>query len=250
VESGAPKVKRIKILDVPVDAVDPDMAEKAIEELLVNSQANQIVFLSLRGLLRARHDPELMRCLREAALVLPTSLAVVRGAGFLGTGKLSLFNQFEFIIRILSVIEKCQGSVYLLGTRKSLLEIAEVNLMGSFHDIRVVGRFYGFFPRTMEGDIVTAIKKSSPSLLLVGTGVPGRERWLLRHKKEFNPGISLWADNCFEVFAGTEKQVSRKLHSLGLSVLSGIGRKPWRAARIFPYFWYLILLLGYKIFRL
>ena len=204
-ESGAEKVKRIKVLDVPVDAVDPDMAGKAIEELLNNSQANQIVFLSLLGLLRARHDAEFMRCLRDAALVLPTSLAVVQGARFLGTGRLSLFNPFEFIIRILSVVEKCKGSVYLLGTRKSLLEIAEVNLLGSFHGIRVVGRFYGFFSRTFEGDIVTAIKKSSPSLLLVGTGVPGKERWLLRHKKEFNPGISLWADNCFEVFAGTEK---------------------------------------------
>ena len=249
-ESGAEKVKRIKVLDVPVDAVDPDMAGKAIEELLDNSQANQIVFLSLRGLLRARHDAEFMRCLREAALVLPTSLSVVRGASFLGAGRLSLFNPFEFIIRILSVTEKCKGSVYLLGTRKSLLETAELNLLGSFHGIRVVGRFYGFFPRTMEADIVTAIKKSSPSLLLVGTGVPGKERWLLRHKKEFNPGISLWANNCFEVFAGTEKQVSRRLHSLGLGFLSGIGRKPWRLAMIFPYFWYLILLLGYKIFRL
>lgn len=249
-ESGAEKVKRIKVLDVPVDAVDPDMAGKAIEELLDNSQANQIVFLSLLGLLRARHDAEFMRCLRDAALVLPTSLAVVQGARFLGTGRLSLFNPFEFIIRILSVVEKCKGSVYLLGTRKSLLEIAEVNLLGSFHGIRVVGRFYGFFSRTFEGDIVTAIKKSSPSLLLVGTGVPGKERWLLRHKKEFNPGISLWADNCFEVFAGTEKQVSRRLHSIGLGILSGIGRKPWRLAMIFPYFWYLVLLLGYKIFRL
>lgn len=249
-ESSAEKVKRIKVLDVPVDAVDPDMAGKAIEELLANSQADQIVFLSLRGLLRARHDAELMRCLREAALVLPTSLALVRGAGFLGTGRLSLFNPFEFIIRILSVIEKGKGSVYLLGARKSLLETAELNLLGSFHGIRVVGRFYGFFPRTLEGDIVTAIKKSSPSLLLVGTGVPGKERWLLRHKKELNPGISLWADNCFEVFAGTEKQVSRRLHSIGLGILSGISRKPWRLAMIFPYIWYLILLLGYKIFRL
>lgn len=249
-ESSADKVKRIKVLDVPVDSVDPDMAGKVIEELLSDSQANQIVFLSLRGLLRARRDTELMRCLRDAALVLPTSLPVVRGAGFLGTGRLSLFNPFEFIIRILSVVEKCKGSVYLLGTRKSLLETAEQNLLGSFHGIRVVGRFYGFFPRTLEADIVTAIKKSSPSLLLVGTGVPGRERWLLRHKKELSPGISLWAGNCFEVFAGKEKQISRRLHSMGLGVLSGIARRPWRIAMIFPYFRYLFLLLTYRIFRL
>ena len=249
-ESGAEKVKRIKVLDVPVDAVDPDMAAQVIADLLDNDLHNQIVFLSLRGLLKSRHDPELARCLRDAALVLPTSLAILRGARFLSTGRLSLFNPFEFIIRLLSVIEKRKGSVYLLGARKSLLETAEENLLGSFHGIRVVGRFNGFFHRGVEGDIVTAIKKSSPSLLLVGTGVAGKERWLLRHKKELNPGISLWAGNCFEVFAGKEKQVSRRLHSMGLGILSGIGRRPWRIAMIFPYFYYLILLLGYKVFRL
>jgi N-acetylglucosaminyldiphosphoundecaprenol N-acetyl-beta-D-mannosaminyltransferase len=250
VDSGGAQVKRIKLLDVPVDSIDPDVTAKVIEELLDNGQQNQVVFLSLRGLLRARHDPEYLRCLRDAALVLPVSLPLVRGARFLGTSPLSLFNVFEHIIRILSVIEKAKGSVYMLGSRKKVLEVAEDNLLGSFHGIRVVGRFYGFFPRQVEGDIVTAIKKSSPSLLLVGTGVAGKDKWILRRKRDMNPGISLWAGNCFEIFAGQEKQVSKKLHAVGLGVLSGIGRRPWRLAAIFPYLYYLILLLGYKIFRL
>jgi N-acetylglucosaminyldiphosphoundecaprenol N-acetyl-beta-D-mannosaminyltransferase len=230
--------------------VDQDMAGKAIAELLGNGQHNQVVFLTLRGLLRARHDTELMRCLREAALVLPISLPIVQGARFLGTGALSLFNSFEGIIRILSVVEKAKGSVYLLGSRKEVLEVSEDNLIGSFHGIRVVGRFYGFFPKHVEGDIVTAIKKSSPSLVLVGTGVPGKDKWIAKHRKALNPGISLWAGNCFEVFAGKEKQTPKRLHAAGLGVLSGIGRRPWRLAVVFPYFYYLILLLGYKIFRL
>ncbi len=248
-ETGT-RVKRIKVLDVPVDVVDPEVAGKVVEELLENGQHNQIVFLSLRWLLRARTDPELMRCLRDAALVLPTSLAVVNGARFLRAGSPSLFNAFEQTIRILSVIEKVKGSVYLLGARKTVLEVAEENLRGSFHGIRVVGRFYGYFPRSVENDIVTAIKKCSPSMVLAGSGVPGKDRWILKHRREFNPGISLWAGNCFEVFAGKEKQVSRRLHAAGLGVLSGIGRKPWRLAMIFPWLYYQVLLLGYRIFKL
>jgi N-acetylglucosaminyldiphosphoundecaprenol N-acetyl-beta-D-mannosaminyltransferase len=182
--------------------------------------------------------------------VLPVSRAVVRGAGFLGAGALSLFNPFEFVIRVLSLMEKAKGSVYLLGSPKRVLEVAEKNLLGSFHGIRVVGRFYGFYPRNVEPDIVTAIKKSSPSLLLVGTGVPGRDKWLQKYRREFKPGISLWADNCFEVFAGTEKQVPKRLHAAGLGVFSGIVRKPWRLAVLFPYLWYCALLLGTKLFRL
>jgi len=250
VETGSSGVKRIKVLDVPVDSFDPDMAGAVITRLLENGEHNQIVFLSLRGLLRARHDPEFMRCLRDAALVLPVSLPIVQGARFLGTGSLSLINTFEHTIRILSVIEKTKGSVYLLGARKAVLEVAEENLRGSFHGIRVVGRFYGYFPKSVEGDIVTAIKKSAPSMVLVGSGVPGKDKWVLKHRKDLNPGISLWGGNCFEIFAGREKQVSRKLHAAGLGALSGVVRRPWRLGVVFPYLYYLVLLLGYKIFKL
>jgi len=242
--------RRIKVLDVPVDCIEPDMTAGAVSRLLENGEHNQIVFLTMRGLLKARRDPEFMRCLRDAALILPVSLPIVQGARFLGTGSPSLINRFDHTIRILSVIEKAKGSVYLLGARKPVLEVAEENLKGSFHGIRVVGRFFGFFPRAVEGDIVTAIKKSAPSMVLVGSGVPGRDKWILKHRKELNPGISLWAGNCFEIFAGVEKQVSRPLHAAGLGALSGIGRRPWRIGLIVPYLYYLVLLLGYKIFRL
>jgi N-acetylglucosaminyldiphosphoundecaprenol N-acetyl-beta-D-mannosaminyltransferase len=247
---GTGQPRRVKVLDVPVDCIEPDMTAAVVARLLDNGEHNQIVFLSLRGLLKARRDPELMRCLRDAALILPVALPIVQGARFLGAGSPSLINTFDHIIRILSVIERTKGSVYLLGARKAVLEVAEENLKGSFHGIRVVGRFFGFFPRTVEGDIVTAIKKSAPSMVLVGSGVPGKDKWILKHRKELNPGISLWAGNCFEIFAGIEKQVSRPLHAAGLGVLSGIGRRPWRIALVFPWLYYLVLLLGYKIFKL
>jgi N-acetylglucosaminyldiphosphoundecaprenol N-acetyl-beta-D-mannosaminyltransferase len=244
------KVKRIKVLDVPVDLVDPELAVNAAAELLENGQNNQIVFLSVLGLLKARHDAEYARCLKDAALVLPVSLAVATGARFLDSGSLSLYNPFEFVIRVLSSIEKIKGSVYLLGSRKETLEVAEENLIGSFHGIRVVGRFYGYFPREIEGNIVTAIKKSSPHLLLVGKGAAGKDKWILRHKKHFNPGVSIWVGNCFEIFSGQERQISKKLHAVGLGGLTGIWRRPWRLLLVFPYFYYFILLLVYKVFGL
>jgi N-acetylglucosaminyldiphosphoundecaprenol N-acetyl-beta-D-mannosaminyltransferase len=250
VETERRAVKRIKVLGMPVDAADPEVAARALGEMLDNGQNNQVVFLSTRGLLRARRDPELARCLREAALVLPVSRALVRGARFLGAGTLSLYNEFEFVIRTLSVVEKAQGAVYLLGARKGTLEAAEENLRGSFHGIRVVGRYFGFFQKGFEASIVTAIKKSAPHLLLVGSGVAGREKWIQRHRKELNPGISLYAGSCFEVFAGEEKQMSRRLHAAGLGELSGFWRRPWKAAALFPYLWYLLLLLAFRIFRL
>ncbi len=249
-ERGELKVKRVRVAGAPVDAVDPEMALRAAEALLETGEHHQIVLLSTRGVLRARRDPELARCLREAALVLPVSRGVVRGARFLGTGELSLANPFEFVIRLLSMVERLKGSVYLIGARKDVLEVAEQNLRGSFHGIRVVGRYSGFHTRAVEPDIVTAIKKSSPTLVLGGTGLAGRERWLLRHKKELNPGLSLWADNCFEIFAGVERQVPRGLHRAGLDALSGFWRSPWRVVQLLPWLRYQLLLVACRLFHL
>jgi N-acetylglucosaminyldiphosphoundecaprenol N-acetyl-beta-D-mannosaminyltransferase len=244
------KPKRIKILDMPVDAVDADTAFAAVERMLEGDGHGQIALLSVRDLLRARHDAELARCLRDAFLVLPVNRGLLRGARFLGAGTLTLFNPFDFLIRVLSLVEKKKGSVYLLGARKDVLEVAEENLRGSFHTLRIVGRYYGFFPKEAEGDIVTAIKKAAPTLVLAGTGIPGKEKWIFRHKKEFNPGISLWMSNGFEIFSGVEKQPSRRLHAMGLEAMSGFRKKPWKALAVFPYLYYLVLLAAYRIFKL
>jgi N-acetylglucosaminyldiphosphoundecaprenol N-acetyl-beta-D-mannosaminyltransferase len=231
-------VKRIKVLGVPVDAIDPEAVPAEVERLLDNGQHNQIALLSVRDLLRARREPELARTLRDAALVLPVSAGVARGARFLKAGE----------VRLLSLVERLKGSVYLLGGTKTVIETAEQNLRGSFHDIRVVGRFNGSFPRSMEPDIVTAIKKSSPTFILAGTGVPGREAWLARHRRELSPGISLWAGDCFEIFAGVERQPSARLRRAGLAGLAGFWRRPWRAVLVFPHLWYALLLLVHRVF--
>jgi N-acetylglucosaminyldiphosphoundecaprenol N-acetyl-beta-D-mannosaminyltransferase len=101
----------------------------------------------------------------------------------------------------------------------------------------------------MEPDIVTAIKKSAPTLLLAGSGVPGRENWLQRHRRELAPGISLWAGNCLEIFAGTERQASPRLRRAGLAGLAGFWRQPWRIVLALPHLWYGILLLVKRVFH-
>ena len=247
-ETEPRRVKRIKVLGIPVDAVDAEGMLAEVERFLDNGQHNQIVLLSVRGLLRARREPELARTLRDAALVLPVSAGVVRGARFLKAGQPSLFNTFDLVIRLLSLVERLKGSVYLLGGTKTVIETAEQNLRGSFHDIRVVGRYNGFYPRSMEADIVTAIKKSAPTFVLGGTGLPGREAWFQRHRRELSPGISLWAGDCFEIFAGVERQPSARLRRAGLAGLAGFWRRPWRAVLVFPHLWYSLLLLVHRVF--
>ena len=200
-----PSLTRTRLLNVPVDAVDEVQALQEVERLLADKQQHQILFLTLRGLMRGRRDPEFRRCLREAALILPVYPGLVRAARFLHRGTLSLYSPFSFVIRLLSLAERLNGTVYLLGARKEDLERAERNLKGSFPKLRLVGRFAGYYPKAAEKDVLVAIKKATPSILLVADGLPGRELWIVRRKRELTPGIALWVGDCFEIFSGRRR---------------------------------------------
>jgi N-acetylglucosaminyldiphosphoundecaprenol N-acetyl-beta-D-mannosaminyltransferase len=196
---------RVQLLNVPVDSMDQDQALKSVEGFLLDGERHQIVFLSLQRLLAARWNKELRRCLREASLVLPISPSLARGARFLARGTLTVYSPFTFVIRLLSLAERLNRTVYLLGGRKEELEKAERNLRDSFRNLRLVGRHSGFYPRAMESNVLLAIKKATPSFLLAASGLPGRDLWVLRRKKELTHGIYLWVDDCFDVFSGRKK---------------------------------------------
>jgi N-acetylglucosaminyldiphosphoundecaprenol N-acetyl-beta-D-mannosaminyltransferase len=224
---------RFRILDVPLDCLDEQQALKAIASFLADGERHQLVFLTLRNLFKGRRDAEFRRLLREASLILPVHPALLRATRWLRKLDLSLYSPFSFIIRLLSLIEQLNRTVYLLGSRKEDIERAERNLRGSYPRLRLVGRYSGYFPKSAEKQVLMAIKKASPSFLMVSNGMQGKDLWILRKKRELNPGVYVWVGDCFEVFSGRRK-ISR-LAAEGSSVIA------------LCWFWLVVLLA--KIFK-
>jgi len=224
---------RIRILDVPVDCVDEQQALKAVESFLADKERHQVVFLNLKNLFKGRRDAEFRRLLRGASLILPVYPGLARATRFLRKLTLTVFTPFSFVIRLLSLAERLNRTVYLLGSRKEDVERAERNLRDSYPKLRLVGRFSGYLPKGAEKQVLMAIKKASPAFLMVGSGLPGKDLWILRWKRELNPGVSIWVGDCFEMFSGKRK-VSR-LAAEGSSAFSVL------------YFWFVVLLA--KIFK-
>jgi N-acetylglucosaminyldiphosphoundecaprenol N-acetyl-beta-D-mannosaminyltransferase len=156
---------------------------------------------------------------------------------------------FDFVVNILTILEKREFSLYLLGGKLRVLKKAEKNIRQTFPQLRIVGRFIGAFKRQEEAALFQAIRKAAPSLLLIGKGVRGGERWIARNNSQLNPGFRLWCSDLFEVFAERKKRPSRDVFDRGLEWVGFCFQKPVRFFRIFPYFYYKILLLGYRIFK-
>lgn len=240
-------VKRIRFLDVPVDAVDPDEAIRVLDRLASDGERHHVVLLTVRKLMRARRDMLYYRFVSKASLVLPVSRGIVRGARFQKKAELARYEPFDFVIRTLTLAEESGRAVYLLGGRKGDLLQAERNLRTSFPALRIIGRYAGRFRRQEGKSVVMAIRKSAPGFLLVGSGVPGGESWIAAMQKDLAPGVSLWVDDCFEIFANRHGRASRGTFERGMESLPAILPRPWRWLRVFPFLAFKVLVLWFRM---
>lgn len=239
-------LKRIKVLGIPVDI----LSEEKIEDLVASfedGQNHQIVLLSLWDLLRARRNVEYRTMIEGASLVLPISLSIIRGARFLRREEPLRYMPFAFVVKLLGALERKGKSTYLLGSSRTRIQKAETNIKSTFPGLRVVGRYSGHYPKNVEASIIEAIRKATPSLLLVGRGVPGKERWIPRNLPRFNSGIYLWCSDLFEVFASSRGKPYPEFFKRGLEWIPYTARRPWKIYRLFAFLWFEILLLVARI---
>ena len=240
--------QRVKLLRVPIDIIAPDQLAPVVYDLLKEEKEHNIVLLSLWDLLRARRNNEYRTYILKASLVIPISKSLISGVKFLTGKKIFRYMPFDFVVSLLTILENREFSCYLLGGKTRILLKTEKNIRQTFPKLRIVGRFPGFFKRHEEATIIKAIRKASPSVLLAGRGIRGGERWIARNNVSLGNGLRLWCSDIFDVFAEKKKHPSRTAFDLGLEWIGYCFQSPIKFFRIFPYIYYKLLLLIYKLF--
>jgi N-acetylglucosaminyldiphosphoundecaprenol N-acetyl-beta-D-mannosaminyltransferase len=243
------EIERINVLKVPIDIVPLEQLEEQILEMAALNQPQNMVLLSLWDLLRARRSGDYRNYVANANLIVPISNSLVGGAKFLKKNIPVRYMPFDFIIAALTALEKRNYSIYLLGGKRSTLKKAENNIRQTFPKLQIVGRYIGKFKKQDEPIIFEAIRKASPSLLLVGSGVHGREKWLAKHQNALNPGMRLWCSDILEVFAEQRKRPSHAVFEKGLEWIGFFLRNPLRIFKFFSFIRYNILLIVYRLFK-
>ena len=243
------KTERIRLLKVPVDIVAPEDLDLVVFRLANEQDEHGIVLLSVWDLLRARRNAEYREYVDQAALVIPISKSIVAGARFLLKKRPVRYMPFDFVIRCLSVLAEHEFSCYLLGGKKRTLPRIERNISETFPGLQIVGRFPGPVKRRDEISVVEVIRKSSPSLLLVGEGVRSGELWIARNSGRLGNGFKLWCSDLFDVLAGRKWRPPRRVFDLGFEWVGYCMRNPAKLLRFFPFLYYNFLLLAHKAFK-
>ena len=242
-------INRISLLGVPVDICSPENLENEILELLAKPGTKQIIFLSIWNLFRARHKGDFSETIKNADLIIPVSKSILKGAKFLKLDLPVRYNPFNAVIQILGILDSHYKSLYLFGSTKKTLTKTEHNIRDTFPNLRVIGRYVGYYPKSVENDIVEAIFKAQPSLVLLSDGIKEKNCWAYRRRNRFSSSIFLYYKDAFGIFSERVKRVSEKTFDKGHEIWSEILHNPFKVFLIFPYIGYILSLIWYRLFK-
>lgn len=245
--TGETRVERIRVAGIPIDNVPEQDLPSVVESIASSKDIGQVVFLRLWDLIRARRSREFRACLEAAALVIPVSIGIVRGARFLKKPVPPRYMPFEFVVRALGALEPRNRSVYVIGGDQKTVTTVEHNVKRTFPGVRLVGRYSGLYPRSVEADILTGIKKAAPNLVFAGRGLRGKNLWIHRHRASFHGGMFLWSSEVFDQFADKARRPSRRSFQNGTDFWPSFFRRPWRVLRVPVYLWYCLVLVVHRI---
>ena len=242
-------IERINLIGVPVDICQPENLENEILEILARPGTKQIIFLSIWDLLKARRKGDFADCVKSADLILPISKSILKGAKFLKKNVPVRYNPFKAVIHILSILDSHYKSLYMLGSHGKTLQKAESNVRATFPGLKIVGRYVGYYPKTVEDDIVQAIFKAQPSLVLLSDGIKEKNCWAYRRRNRFSSSIFIYYHDAFGIFSERIKRIKEKTFDKGNEMFVEIMHNPFKIFLVFPYLGYKLILLWHRLFK-
>lgn len=221
---------KIDVMGVAYDNVTMEEAIAQARTLLQQSGTHYCVTPNAEMAYEAMHDERFRALLNGAALTLPDGAGVVLGAKLLKTPLKQKVAGVEFAENLLGLLEETGGSLYLLGGKPGIGELAAKNMLEKHPKLRIVGIQDGYFQE--EAAVVQRIHDANADVLFVCLGSPKQEWFMKNHLQELNVRLMIGLGGTLDSFAGTVKRAPRWMIRLQLEWLYRLIKEPKRFKRM------------------
>ena len=221
---------KIDVMGVQFDNVTMAGALQKAEQMLESPGASCVVTPNSEIVYEAMNDTGLMRLLNSADLVLPDGAGVVLGSKILKTPLQEKVAGVDFADGLLALLARTGKSVYLLGSKPGVAELAAEKMCKRHPGLQVCGMADGYFKE--EGPVVEKINAAGADVLFVCLGAPKQERFMEAHRNELNVRLMIGLGGSLDSFAGTVKRAPKWMIACSLEWLYRLMKEPWRFKRM------------------
>ena len=235
---------RIDVLGVGFDNLTLEEAVEAGMDLVRTPGAHYVVTPNPEIVEVCREDPAVMDIVNRADLVLADGIGVIKGAAMLGTPLKGKVPGIEFAAGLLGKLAKEGRSVYLLGAKPGVAELAGKRLSGQYPGLKIAGTHDGYFQE--DAPVVEDIRASGADVVLVCLGAPKQEKWMLHNGSDTGAHLLVGLGGCLDVFSGTVQRAPEAFQKLGLEWFYRLLKNPSRIGRMMRLPLFLVHVAGEK----
>ena len=221
---------RIDVLGVGFDNLTLEEAVEAGMDLVRAPGAHYVVTPNPEIVEVCREDPAVTDIVNRADLVLADGIGVIKGAAMLGTPLKGKVPGIEFAAGLLGKLAKEGRSVYLLGAKPGVAELAGKRLSGQYPGLKIAGTHDGYFQE--DAPIVEDIRASGADVVLVCLGAPKQEKWMAKNGADTGAHLLCGLGGSLDVFAGVVERAPKFWCDHGLEWLYRLLKEPRRAGRM------------------
>ena len=233
---------RIYIADVPVDNLTEDEATRKIDTFLSGNKPRFAVAINPEKIMKACRDDELQHIIQSSDLNFVDGIGVIWSSRiFYGERFKERIPGIDLFLDVLLLAEKKKYSVFLLGSKESIIQKAVHSLAEKHPYLNVAGFQNGYFQD--EAKVVDKIRSSNADILFVGMGSPKQEKFIYRNLNKLNIKFAMGVGGSFNVLAGEFKRAPYLVQKLGLEWLYRFLLDPKRLPRVLslPKFVFLVM---------
>ena len=233
---------KIDVMGLKFDSMTMDEALSRAEVLLRGDKAAYVVTPNAEIAYEALHDVQLREMLNGADLMLPDGAGVVLASKLLRTPVKQKVAGVDFAAGLLGILERNGQSLYLLGGKTGIGEMAAQKMLEAHPQLRIAGIADGYFQD--EAPVIAKINASGADALFVCLGAPKQERFMVQHRQELHVHLMAGLGGSLDAFAGTVQRAPAWMIRLNLEWLYRLIREPKRFRRMLrlpKYLWAVML---------
>ena len=236
---------KINVMGVAFDNVTMAEALEQAKIYLDRPGADYCVTPNAEIVYEAMHDADYCAILNGASLVLPDGAGAVLGAKLLGTPLKEKVAGIDFLTNLLGVLEQSGKTLYLLGSKPGVGELAAEKMLRMHPKLQIAGIADGYFQD--EAPVIEKINAAKPDALIVCLGAPKQELFMHDHRDELDTRFMIGLGGSLDGFAGTVKRAPKWMIRLQLEWLYRLIKEPRRFGRMLRLPKFVLAVLAYRL---
>jgi N-acetylglucosaminyldiphosphoundecaprenol N-acetyl-beta-D-mannosaminyltransferase len=250
---GGPRQKpefrnRIRILDLPVDAITYEEWLKLIEQW-VNKPADSphhVCTINPEFIMIALQDVNFFNILSRADLCVPDGVGLLWAAKYLGHPLPERVTGSDGVPKIAARAAEKGWRLFFLGAAPGVADQAAAVLRAKHAGLQIVGTYSGSPAPNEENALVEMVNASNADILFVAYGAPEQDKWIARNLPRLRVKMAMGVGGSFDFIAGIVPRAPLWMRRIGLEWLFRLYLQPWRIMRMMrlPRFVLAVMLRG------